>query len=121
MCAHASQNEHKVTTCKKKMAEVLLGGKRLTELKVTELKAELDKRGLPKKGVKSVLVQRLKNVILKEALTQVSIRVMCTFVVVLCESLFLSSPKILKLEMMTKPTKVFMILVRLVSNRNYII
>ena len=58
----------------KKMAEVLLGGKRLNELKVTELKAELDKRGLPKKGVKSVLVQRLKNAILKEALTQVSIR-----------------------------------------------
>lgn len=57
----------------KKMAEVLLGGKRLNELKVTELKAELDKRGLPKKGVKSVLVQRLKNAILKEALTQVSI------------------------------------------------
>lgn len=55
------------------MAEVLLGGKRLTELKVTELKAELDKRGLPKKGVKSVLVQRLKNAILKEALTQVSV------------------------------------------------
>ena len=57
----------------KKMAEVLLGGKRLNELKVTELKAELDKRGLPKKGVKSVLVQRLKNAILKEALTQVGI------------------------------------------------
>ena len=56
-----------------KMAEVLLGGKRLAELKVTELKTELDKRGLPKKGVKSVLVQRLKNAILKEALTQVSI------------------------------------------------
>ena len=55
------------------MAEVLLGGKRLTELKVTELKAELDKRSLPKKGVKSVLVQRLKNAILKEALTQVSV------------------------------------------------
>lgn len=59
----------------KKMAEVLLGGKRLNELKVTELKAELDKRGLPKKGVKSVLVQRLKNAILKEALTQVAFHI----------------------------------------------
>lgn len=53
------------------MAEVLLGGKRLSELKVTELKAELDKRGLQKKGVKSVLLNRLKNAILREALTQV--------------------------------------------------
>lgn len=62
------------------MAEVLLGGKRLNELKVTELKSELDKRGLPKKGVKSVLVQRLKNAILKEALTQVSIIFICSLV-----------------------------------------
>lgn len=53
------------------MAEVLLGGKRLGELKVTELKAELEKRGLPKSGVKSVLLNRLKNAILREALTQV--------------------------------------------------
>ena len=68
------RKKHKVTkNVQEKMAEVLLGGKRLAELKVTELKTELDKRGLPKKGVKSVLVQRLKNAILKEALTQVSI------------------------------------------------
>ena len=73
--AHAqnAQGHAAHTKTWKKMAEVLLGGKRLNELKVTELKAELDKRGLPKKGVKSVLVQRLKNAILKEALTQVSI------------------------------------------------
>ena len=68
-----SRSRSSLTKRGKKMAEVLLGGKRLNELKVTELKAELDKRGLPKKGVKSVLVQRLKNAILKEALTQVSI------------------------------------------------
>ena len=54
------------------MAEILLGGKKLVDLKVTELKAELDKRGLPKKGVKSVLLTRLKNAILREELAQVS-------------------------------------------------
>lgn len=54
------------------MAEILLEGKKLGELKVTELKAELEKRGLQKKGVKSVLLTRLKNAILREALTQVS-------------------------------------------------
>ena len=52
----------------KKMAEILLRGKRLAELKVTELKEELDKRSLPKKGVKNVLITRLKNAILKEEL-----------------------------------------------------
>ena len=50
------------------MAEILLGGKRLSELKVTELKEELDSRGLSKKGVKTVLITRLKNAILKEEL-----------------------------------------------------
>ena len=50
------EHSHARENVEKKMAEVLLGGKRLNELKVTELKAELDKRGLPKKGVKSVLV-----------------------------------------------------------------
>lgn len=52
----------------KKMAEILLRGKRLAELKVTELKEELEKRKLPKKGVKNVLITRLKNAILKEEL-----------------------------------------------------
>ena len=61
-----------VTRAQKKMAEILLGGKRLGELKVTELKAELEKRGLQKYGVKSVLLNRLKTSILREALTQVS-------------------------------------------------
>lgn len=55
------------------MAEILLGGKRLGELKVTELKNELEKRGLQKKGVKSVLLNRLKNAILREALALVSV------------------------------------------------
>ena len=55
-----------------KMAAILLGDRRLTDLKVTELKAELDKRGLPKKGVKSVLVERLKKAILREELSNVS-------------------------------------------------
>ena len=76
-----------------KMAEVLLGGKRLTELKVTELKAELDKRSLPKKGVKSVLVQRLKNAILKEALTQVSVFHSRVSLWDLCGVPFLSQPE----------------------------
>ena len=56
-----------------KMAEILLAGKRLGELKVGELKAELAKRGLQKYGVKTVLVNRLKNAILREALTQVGV------------------------------------------------
>ena len=56
----------------RKMAAILLGDKRLSDLKVTELKAELDKRGLSKKGVKSVLVERLKKAILREELSNVS-------------------------------------------------
>ena len=60
------------------MAEILLGGKRLTELKVAELKVELEKRGLQKKGVKSVLIGRLKKAILEEALTTVRLFVVDT-------------------------------------------
>ncbi len=58
-------------SCKKMAAEILLAGKKLGDLKVTELKFELEKRGLQKKGVKSVLLTRLKNAILREALAQV--------------------------------------------------
>ena len=54
------------------MAEILLRGKRLGELKVTELKEELDKRGQSKKGVKTVLVDRLRKAILQEELTAVA-------------------------------------------------
>ncbi len=53
------------------MAEIVLAGKRLQDLKVTELKKELDKRGLQKKGVKSLLIDRLRKAILLEELTQV--------------------------------------------------
>lgn len=67
---HAHKNTRE-TDSGEKMAEILLGGKRLPELKVTELKTELEKRGLSKKGVKSVLITRLKNAILREELTQV--------------------------------------------------
>ena len=66
---------HGHTWALRKMAEILLGGKRLTELKVAELKTELEKRGMQKKGVKSVLIERLKKAILQEALTTVSLHV----------------------------------------------
>lgn len=48
------------------MAEIVVDSKKLSELKVTELKDELEKRGLSKKGVKTVLVNRLRAGILKE-------------------------------------------------------
>ena len=44
-----------------KMANTLFGDKKLSDLTVVELKMELDKRGLLKKGTKSVLAERLKS------------------------------------------------------------
>ncbi len=46
--------------------KVLLDGRNISELKVTELKDELEKRRLSKKGVKTVLLNRLRASILKE-------------------------------------------------------
>ncbi len=46
--------------------KVVLDGRNISELKVTELKDELEKRRLSKKGVKTVLLNRLRASILKE-------------------------------------------------------
>ncbi|XP_032237537.2 apoptotic chromatin condensation inducer in the nucleus [Nematostella vectensis] len=53
------------------MAEIgpeflLIGGRRLSQLKVDELKQELEKRGLKKSGNKPVLIERLSEFLLKE-------------------------------------------------------
>lgn len=42
--------------------EITIGGRRLSQLKVDELKAELEKRGLKKSGNKGVLIERLQEV-----------------------------------------------------------
>lgn len=39
-----------------------LGGKKLTQLRVVDLRAELERRGLEKSGLKGVLVERLEKV-----------------------------------------------------------
>lgn len=44
-----------------KMAAVL-GGKKLTDLRVVDLRQELENRGLEKSGIKAVLVERLQKV-----------------------------------------------------------
>lgn len=44
------------------MATVLLGGRKLTDLRVVDLRQELEKRGLEKSGVKAVLIERLQKV-----------------------------------------------------------
>ena len=45
-----------------KMETVLLGGRKLTDLRVVDLRQELENRGLEKSGVKAVLVERLQKV-----------------------------------------------------------
>lgn len=50
------------------MAEILIGSKKVVDLKVTELKEELGKRNLAKTGKKSALVKRLFEAILVEQL-----------------------------------------------------
>ena len=45
------------------MASVLLGGRKLTDLRVVDLRQELENRGLEKSGVKAVLIERLQKVI----------------------------------------------------------
>ena len=41
-----------------------LGGKKLSQLRVVDLRAELEKRGLDKSGLKNALVERLEKVIM---------------------------------------------------------
>ena len=40
-----------------------IGGKKLSQLRVVDLRAELEKRGLDKTGLKGALVERLEKVI----------------------------------------------------------
>ena len=44
-----------------------IGGKKLTQLRVTDLRTELEKRGLDKSGLKNALVERLEKSLLDES------------------------------------------------------
>lgn len=56
------------------MASVLLGGRKLTDLRVVDLRQELENRGLEKSGVKAVLIERLQKVICRFTSKNISIR-----------------------------------------------
>lgn len=56
------------------MANVWLGGRKLTDLRVVDLRQELENRGLEKSGVKAVLIERLQKVICRFASKNISIR-----------------------------------------------
>ena len=64
------------------MASVLLGGKKLTDLRVVDLRQELENRGLEKTGVKAVLIERLQKVICRFASKNISNR----YVLSVCKS-----------------------------------
>ncbi len=55
------------------MAEMLFNGKRLEELKVVEIREELSRRGVSRKGIKSILIKRFEKVLLQERLDQVKL------------------------------------------------
>ena len=58
---------------KEKMAdELVIDGKKLSDLKLVDIRRELGKRNLPKKGSKMVTLKRLEKAILEEK-TKVSV------------------------------------------------
>ena len=73
-----------------KMAEVLFHGRKLEDLKVMEIKEELGRRGLNKKGIKSVLMKRLEAALLAEKREEVSLSGLLYSNVRLCNDTYIS-------------------------------